>query len=118
MGKALLVVLARSVGFVSVVVAWSAFVWFTGRTWSHRPRRRYVTRRVRATGNWLLTVVAAALLWQPAVTAAVLAVAGGVLVATAAVTRRRAAVTAAGGPIRVRAEVGTPRRLAASGSGR
>jgi hypothetical protein len=103
-----------------VVIAWAAFVWFTGGTWRrHRVCRRLVRREVRAVGNWLATVTAAALVWRPVATAVVLAVVGGSLVITALVTRRRvAAVPARDGPIRVKATAGAPQRLDRTGKRR
>ncbi|MGH3679309.1 MAG: hypothetical protein ACRDT2_03360 [Natronosporangium sp.] len=110
--------LARLLGGLLVALAWVSYVVLTGRTWRHQVRRRWVRREVRAVGNWLALVVAAALLWRPVTTGIVLTVAGGALVGTAVTLRRRdrRELTDHGrSPIRVRATVGTPHPLTPGG---
>lgn len=110
-----------------VALGWAAYMWCSGAQWQSVDRR-YLKREVRATGQTLLVVVPALALWQPTIVATVLAVTGGGLVASALVWRNRVRLRqlAAGrfpalergradGPIRVRAEVGTPRRLTHGG---
>jgi hypothetical protein len=91
------------------LVGWCAYVWLTVRSWTHRRRRRWVTRPVRAVGNWLASVIAVALYWRPLAVASVLAAAGGALVVTALVARHRPAA-APGGPIRAQVHVPQPLR--------
>lgn len=80
----------KVIGPTLVVVAWCAWVWFSGRTWRHQVPHHYVRRQVRAVGNWVATLVGVLLVWQPLATAAALAVAGIGLMALSAPAQRRA----------------------------
>jgi hypothetical protein len=105
-------VVARVAGPAVVVTAWCVYVWCSGRSWSHRPRRRWVRREVRAAGNWALTAAVAAVAWRPVVVASLLAAIGGSLVVTALVSRRQPLVWPnRQPPVRVSATVGTPHQL-------
>jgi hypothetical protein len=100
----------RLLGPLAVVAGWSAYVWFSGRTWRHHVDHRVVRREVRAAGNWAASLAAVGLVWQPVVTASVLGAAGLVLVGTATTLRRRDRLTGPGRPpIRVTATIGDPR---------
>jgi hypothetical protein len=102
----------RLLGPLLVVAGWSAYVWFSGRTWRHHVAHRLVTRPVRAAGNWAATATLAALVWRPVATATALGAAGLVLVGTATATRRRERLTGSGQrPIRVTATTGPTQRL-------
>jgi hypothetical protein len=102
-------------GPVLVVVGWSAWVWFSGRTWRHHVQHRLLRREVRATGNWAATAIAVLLVWQPLATAVVLAVVGGGLVGSVLVrqqrdriVRRIAVLAAYRGPGQVEVTAGAP----------
>lgn len=126
-----------------IAIGWCAYVWCSGAQWRQavdrrllrrtvKVPRRWVRREVRATGQTLLVVVPALAWWQPVIVATVLAITGGGLVASALVWRNRDrlrelaarrfralehAKADARGPIRVRAVVGTPHRIASTREG-
>lgn len=106
--------LARVVVWLTVVLllpalalaAIAAYRWLTGAPWRSGPRRRLVTRPVRAAGQTALTATAVAALIWPTATLATLAALTLSVTATAWATRARART--ARRPHRVRATVTRP----------
>lgn len=108
-------------GILAYLVGRGAWQWLSGAAWTRRPRRRYVTRPVRATLQSGATGIAVGLYLAPAATATVLAALGAALVGGAGWLRwrerhaRRVHVTF-GRPIRQRRPIDTPGKPAVEGS--